>query len=308
MPNCVLSFHTRAVVNNIAIAPDGGYAAFAEQGGPIEIYDLKSGRPYLALDDTGMDEVYALMFSPDGKLLAAGGAPSAVRVWDARTGACVSSFGQHEWDIVDLAFSPDGQFVASASLDHTVRIWNVYSGEVFQVYEHAWEVTSIDWSHNGSRIASGDFLGNIRVWHPRTGVTLREYTKHATTLAFGPDAEGISDLVFSPNDLLIASSQICKEGGAGQLLVWEVESGNTRWSYRDTARRSDFIHDGLGWLPNGGVVGAMLDGSLHLLAAGMDSGVRVLEVPSMGYAGRMLPDGTFLFSDKHTALVHRWAL
>jgi RNA polymerase sigma factor (sigma-70 family) len=67
----------------------------------------------------------ALAFSRDGKLFAAGGYDSKVRVWSVDTGKQLARFEGHDHDIIDVAFSPDGKRLASASGDGTGLVWDV---------------------------------------------------------------------------------------------------------------------------------------------------------------------------------------
>src|SRR5262249_61457013 len=74
--------------------------------------------------------ISALTFSPDGRLLAVGGADQVVRVLDAFKGNEVRAFrGPQDW-VTAVAFSPSGHFFLSARVGRTVKLWGGAGQEV----------------------------------------------------------------------------------------------------------------------------------------------------------------------------------
>ena len=60
--------------------------------------------------------VYTVAFSPDGQLLASGGADNAVILWDVPRQAEIRTLiGHGDW-VKSVAFSPDGQLLASVAM------------------------------------------------------------------------------------------------------------------------------------------------------------------------------------------------
>jgi WD40 repeat protein len=71
--------------------------------------------------------LYALAFSADGKLLAAGGLEKTIRIWDAESGELRHTIADHPGFVFYLAFTNGNRLI---SVGHTgqIRIWNPGDG------------------------------------------------------------------------------------------------------------------------------------------------------------------------------------
>ncbi|MFE1289224.1 WD40 repeat domain-containing protein [Streptomyces sp. NPDC058751] len=80
--------------------------------------------PLAGLGDTG--QMYAVAFSPDGRLLASGCENAAVTLWDVTDPAHLTPATHltgHRKAVQGLAFSPDGRLLAGCGADKTVLLW-----------------------------------------------------------------------------------------------------------------------------------------------------------------------------------------
>lgn len=68
--------------------------------------------------------IFALDWSPDGKVIAVAGAGPKVNLYDAESGAMLASCGGHSAGIYALSFSPDGARLATGGFDGQVRFYN----------------------------------------------------------------------------------------------------------------------------------------------------------------------------------------
>ncbi|MGF2034672.1 MAG: AAA-like domain-containing protein, partial [Nostoc sp. CmiVER01] len=75
------------------------------------------------------EEVYSVVFSPDGKTLASASRDNTIKLWNLDTGKEISTLTGHSDYVNSVVFSPDGKTLASASDDNTIKLWNLDTGK-----------------------------------------------------------------------------------------------------------------------------------------------------------------------------------
>ena len=74
------------------------------------------------------DEVKAVAFSPDGRMILTGGYDGLAQVWKVATSEPIGNPLEHPGTVLAVAFSPDGQIVQTGCRDLTARFWTVPGG------------------------------------------------------------------------------------------------------------------------------------------------------------------------------------
>ncbi len=140
------------------------------------------------------DKILCLAYSPDGKILAAGGGTDPVRLWDAETGKPIRVL-KDVWAMA-LAFSPNGNYLATAGGYKTVRVWEVASGrELFVLKGHTAAVKALAFSPDSTLLASGGGDKTVRLWNVTNGNPEAVYEGHGdevNAVAFARDGKTIA--------------------------------------------------------------------------------------------------------------------
>lgn len=146
----------------------------------VKIIDARTGRLNKTLAvmqpirDQG-DDIAALAYSPDGKLLASG-SQQALRLWNIQSGRLIRTLaidvtGAHE--VRRVLFAPDGQTLFSANADGVVTLWDVRTARVLRRLKHAGAVWDMALSPAGdtlvtvSEVPIDSGRGTLTLWRIR---------------------------------------------------------------------------------------------------------------------------------------------
>lgn len=211
----------RFAVIDLAFSTDSQKIATVGFGKELKIFNVGSGIAERSFQCECADN-HAVAFSPDNRLIAAGGRSGVICVWDVHNGSMISQLKPHRQRIRSLQFTSTGEIV-SCSDDQIVRISNPQNKQMRALPRHAaklfavvmlgddllatsgsdnrihiWQLSSskklgtlnghtgtvscLDVS--GNQIASGAYDTEVRVWHfdPNFNPDFRETRKPARKL------------------------------------------------------------------------------------------------------------------------------
>src|SRR5262249_37335435 len=149
-------------VSRLAFSPDGETLAVSSLADDsVHLHVVATGKPLRSFkpkpaatpDKFGYsfwDQ--ALVFSPDGKALAAAGGrlDQSIRLWELATALERRRYGGPQRPLHMVAFSPDGRSLASWRRDAVIRLLDVATGQdVGALHGHRGEVRAVAFLPDG---------------------------------------------------------------------------------------------------------------------------------------------------------------
>ena len=201
-----------------AFSPDGRRAAMSPVETGLWLWDATRGKCLGVVDGFGV--CTAVVFSPDGRTLAAGEESAVLSVVDVSAGPGTGRrrvrLDGHQRSVRAVAFRPDGQMLASAGDDHVVVLRDLPTGAGAPARGegHTESILSLAFSPDGRTLASGSEDESVRLWDAEKG----------RCRAILPCKGPVKTLAFAPDGKTLAAG-IEKDGA---VRLWEVATGQER--------------------------------------------------------------------------------
>ncbi len=191
-----------STVYDVSFGPQGRTLAAADNDGSVRQWDLsRLARPTLSgvTRAPGGTPLQAVVYSPDGNLLAAAGANGTLLVWRRGEAKARVVAGAGSAQLTSLAFSPDDKLLATGGEDNVVRLFAVAPGGAARAV-HAplggftsW-VDSLAFSPDGRDLVAGSSDNSLREWSTSTwaSVAVLEHTAPVTSAVFLPSGRTLA--------------------------------------------------------------------------------------------------------------------
>jgi WD40 repeat protein len=199
-----------------AFSPDGPRptVATASFDGTARLRGL-ADEWWVPLPHRGEAKVYALAYSPDGRLLATGGTDGYARVWDVDTGKPVDKL-KHPDAVLALAFGEGGRTLLTGYVG-AAQLWRKGKNGRWEAYgpplQHPAGLLAVAVSPDGRLLATGGTDRAVRLWHRGTWKPVGPPLPHGAPVLAA---------AFAPNGRTLVTAAFDKGRLVGSVRRWDV--------------------------------------------------------------------------------------
>jgi WD40 repeat protein len=182
----------------MAFTPNGRFLA-VDMFNEVRLFGVLSGKEIRKLPKKTPVPSQILIFSPDGRTLAAFPSSATIHVWDVVAQRRLHPPAGHDAPVKALAFFPDGKRLVSADQTGEIRVWDIASGQTLaERTTNQWAV-SLSVDRDGETVRFAQNNSSVHQWDVRTG---REEVRqqvlegiYTNSLVLSPDGRSLALLV-----------------------------------------------------------------------------------------------------------------
>lgn len=222
-------------ITNLVWQPSGERFATSSLDGRVLLWETGPLRKVGEIEISKI--VFAVTWSPNGKLLAATVHEDGVHVFDAETKERKAHLKEQVAEQAALAFSPRGDLLAVSAhpggADYQVQLWDTSTWQNLSLQlrdafvGHQQQVNRIAWSKSGQQLLTASFDRTVKLWNVADRRLLHSFAAHEGQVTSAQFARNDREIVSVGWDSAFRRFDIAKES---QTYMGRGHTKRVQWS------------------------------------------------------------------------------